>query len=319
MVEEPNPVTEFTVWNGDFDTGNHDGSTVDTDDPNTTNGQEMGTGLPPAILSGTQVNEGAQGIGSPPDNTDEPIWAIGGDIGLELIVPTSPAQTVVADTNPSGNLEWERFVVEDADTASGNEDATTPDMPAGFYSLRVTGLDFTNLTFLYFGRETFSCDPSGLPMSRADFMPLRRSPSSISGRVALDADGDSALTDSDAGFRSLTIKLEGETGQGRPISMEARTNENGAYSFKELEPGTYTISMDSSVYFRRGLNVIGERTHRVRLEFDDVREGVNFMLRDNNVAEEVGTPVEEPDAAESDTRQPVRQPAVERPAMTPGR
>jgi uncharacterized repeat protein (TIGR01451 family) len=282
----PNPLTSFDVWNGDFDYGNAFGTpTFDTDDPNT-----APTDRPPATgLSGTERDEDVAnsaavvvlpdvfdpdivGVGQPPDNSEYDAWRVGADIGLQLVVPTA-TPTTLTDANPSGNREWELFQV----STTGTADAAATPLPMGTYIIRVTGLDFTNLTFLYFAEETFACDPTIGGISRP-FEPLRVRPSSIEGRVGLDADKDGALEDGEPGLRGLTVRLQGAQGDGTLVDLETIADAEGRYGFRNLEPGRYSIST-SGAYFRQGFAPLGGNIRQVLLEWDDARESVDFAFR----------------------------------------
>jgi uncharacterized repeat protein (TIGR01451 family) len=221
-VAEANPISEFTVWNGDFDAGNWAGTSVDTDDANTPNT------VPGFSTSGSTVAEGAKGQGNPADNYSQVAWReIGGDIALAVVAPDN---NVYTDTNPSGNGEWERFVLRTS--SNGDEDQQATTLGSGAYQIRVTDLDIHNLTFLYFSNEMFTCPTT----------PLNRISSGVTGRVFLDRNRDGVFGTGDLALTRQPVRITGTTGRGAPVDVTVTTRDGGAFA-ATLVPGIYEVSV----------------------------------------------------------------------------
>lgn len=142
-----NETDELEIWDGDMDHGAFDCSTLDTDDPNTPN-----TSLPPWAAPTTNFEGVAQGnfracgstTGAP--NDDSSIAAAVRPPSVFYCV-SDPLGGTHCNGNPSGNLEWERFVLG---TSASGDPATDPDvvvgqLPAGIYLVKAEGVDLTNL------------------------------------------------------------------------------------------------------------------------------------------------------------------------------
>lgn len=269
-VAEANPIDEFEVWNGDFDFGNWQGTSVDTDDPNTPNT------VPSFATSPATLPEGAKGMGNPADNYSVTWRRIGGDIAL--VVRTPDGQEYV-DTNPSGNGEWERFVLRTS--SNGDEDLVATQLGAGAYQIRVTDLDIHNLTFLYFPHEMFACPTT----------PLNRIASGLSGRAFIDRDGDGAFGANDTPLAGAFITLRGTAGTGEPVSLTTKAGPDGRYAFV-VAPGIYEVSttyrLPSSIGGPRGaVTVLGGvrgagsvlSARDLRLDLDDWRDGFDLVIR----------------------------------------
>jgi hypothetical protein len=318
--EEAVAPVEVAVWNGDFDAGSTLSGTLDTDDLNT-----AATARPPVALSGTEVDEGAQGLGNPPDDIDAPEWGVGGPIRLSVEVPIDtmmpPTTTTFLDDNPSGDSEWERFVVTNNALDPDNEDpanyAAAPfvaSMQAGFYKTRVIGLDLTNLTYLYFEREAFACDPDGeITVLSRPFEPLRKHPSSISGRVGRDLNRDGALSANEPAASGAMVYLRGTDREGETVFLETAVDPTtGRYQFSNLVPGYYEVF--PSVFPGRAHHMVGSpgqgKPQGVALLFDDAREEINFAVRYWSPNDIVGPPVQE-DELSAESKEPApRLPSI---------
>ena len=65
---------------------------------------------------------------------------------------------------------------------------------------------------------------------------------SLAGFVFFDADGDGTRDASEGGVPGIVVRLSGSETAGSSIDQSTITDNNGAYSFDELEPGTYQIA-----------------------------------------------------------------------------
>jgi len=129
-IEEPQETLEF--WDGDFDYGDYQGSSLDTDDPNT-------IGIPAWANYGV-VAEGAQGQGDPQDDNSNAYFRVSPNTYYEILDPDMRTYT---NLNPSGNMEWERFVL--SSNAAESPDVLVDELPAGFYRWVIYGMDSHNL------------------------------------------------------------------------------------------------------------------------------------------------------------------------------
>jgi hypothetical protein len=67
-------------------------------------------------------------------------------------------------------------------------------------------------------------------------------PSSVSGYVYQDLQGNGVRTAADPGVGGVTLTLTGTNDQGAAVSQTLNSNADGSYSFTGLRPGSYTIS-----------------------------------------------------------------------------
>lgn len=142
FFEVPEDAIELTFWDGDADRGSFDGTGTDTDDPNTPN--DIPSFAPPGS------DAVAEGINPPNpfDDTDP-----SGGQGTQILFLRSPAVTykIIApdgqefnNSNPSGNQEWERFLVSTLSADPNVVDVNPPIIPAGTYKIQFEGLDMGN-------------------------------------------------------------------------------------------------------------------------------------------------------------------------------
>ncbi len=154
FLELPAGENRLDIWEGDFDFGSRDGTTKDTDDPDS-------PAMPPFSATGSQVaDEGvavgfgnAVGMGNPPDDN-----VVAGSPVVQFVRAPSivydvidPNGEVYSNLNPSGNQEWEKFTLATADSGcpvTSCADHIVPALPAGFYEIRISGMDLDNITAL---------------------------------------------------------------------------------------------------------------------------------------------------------------------------
>ena len=145
----PSELSSITFWDGDADRN------LDTDDPNTPNTDPDGGG--PAQAEG--ANSGA------PADSPSPYGAccnVPPSISYDVL---DPAGNLYTNTNPSGQQEWERFVVGDS---SSNPDITiTYLLGPGLWRFRTLAMDAHNLNILRSTYEIFSNDDIPLPVNPA--------------------------------------------------------------------------------------------------------------------------------------------------------
>jgi len=167
LLQVPAGLTALELWDGDYDHGSAQltatpsglpiANTKDTDDANTPNG------IPQFAAGTAAIAEAAQGVGNPPDDNFRDWLRRSPAVRYEVVAPNGQ---VFSNENPSGNLEWERFVI----AAQGAPEAATADhvvaastLPAGVWRMRVNGLDLDNLTFQRFPVLLLGQDEGGEP------------------------------------------------------------------------------------------------------------------------------------------------------------
>jgi hypothetical protein len=139
----PDDQTTLDFWDGDMDFGDYQNQDLDLDDGDTPN--EV-----PPWAGGGAVAEGAQGQGDPTDDFASEWYRISPNIYYTI---TDPYGNRYINTNPSGNTEWEKFTLStDAGCIEGvNADYCVDSIPAGKYSVVISGMDMHNVDF-------FNCD-----------------------------------------------------------------------------------------------------------------------------------------------------------------
>jgi hypothetical protein len=84
--------------------------------------------------------------------------------------------------------------------------------------------------------------PAGRPLRPTlEMLEDRWLPSTLSGFVYNDINNNGSLDSGEAGIVGATVNLTGTNSQGKPVSMSAKTDASGAYSFTNLAAGTYTL------------------------------------------------------------------------------
>ncbi len=144
FFDVPEEAVELEFWDGDADRGNFDGTETDTDDPNTPNT------IPPFAPLSTDVV--AQGVNPPqPFDDKEP----NSDFNFLTLVPGPvsyltlfPDGQVFDNINPSGNREWELWLISTLTDDPTRADRMAPVIPAGRYEIRFQGLDINNFVSL---------------------------------------------------------------------------------------------------------------------------------------------------------------------------
>jgi|CXWL01.1.fsa_nt_gi hypothetical protein len=125
--------TDLELWDGDLDFGALDGSTADDDDANT-------SAEPPAWDLGASP----EGITAGSDDTTFLTFLRSPSVYYSL---STPAGLSYRNSNPSGNDEWECFVLRTA--LDPEADVPGARLGAGYYELRLRGADLSNAFSLY--------------------------------------------------------------------------------------------------------------------------------------------------------------------------
>ena len=220
------------MWDGDWDHGSHDGSTVDSNDPDT-------VGIPPFVDTGVAVNpEGAVGIGSPPDDSQFAALAHSPSIRYEL---TDTMGNVYPNDNPSGNREWEKFTIATAGCACSMDiDHQLPEIPVGFYKMQIQGYDIANINALRLPKFAFITDLYG--------------DASYGDTVWFDGDRDGIFEPGagELGIEGVSITLyrdidlDGVIVPGEPVVGTDVTDASGNYLITGLADGQYIAIVDDN-------------------------------------------------------------------------
>jgi uncharacterized repeat protein (TIGR01451 family) len=82
---------------------------------------------------------------------------------------------------------------------------------------------------------------------------------SLSGFVYLDKNGNGDIDCRDRAIAGVTVTLTGVDDLGNSISLTTVTDDDGAYAFKNLRPGTYTITETQPADYMDGIDTIGSQ------------------------------------------------------------
>ena len=229
FFDVPVSQSQIAIWDGDFDHGKYDLTEQDTDDPNT-----PGLPLPPWATLDT-VPEGVAG-GSPADDANPAGFGVyvlrEPSVRYELSLPGG---TVLANENPSGNQEWERFTVSTAPFDPAQMDHSVPDLPPGVYRLDIDGVDMLNLNALLLPFRVLCLEETGEPCA-----PLR--PYLLGDTVFLDMDGDGVQDPGEPGIAGVLLQLHDLRGV---LLGSATTDADGHYSFA-VEKEFYELRVAAS-------------------------------------------------------------------------
>lgn len=180
----PSGRTELSLFDGDFDfgtsqlLGNPSGVSLDacadTDDPGTPASYE---GFPFSPVGA--VAEGAQSLGVPPDDNYRDVFRRGelGDpngVGCVRYEVTDPEGHTYFNDNPSGNSEWEQFLIAGQSSPSlGDADwvYAGETLPAGIWKARIFGLDLANMGCWYATACATRASREALPGEDPDDVP----------------------------------------------------------------------------------------------------------------------------------------------------
>lgn len=247
-VPERIALSSVEVWDGDLDRGSYDCSDNDTDDPNTSNSiPSFATSFAVAegvATSSIACSNAADGntTANPPDNSANPIFRRGTGISYELI---SPSDVHYANDNPSGNLEWERFVLSTDPLDSALMDYNVPTIERGTWELNVSGVDLSNLNAFRFPYDLTGVDSSGNPVAplHADY-----TNGSVTGLLYYENTNDQSQSGTEPGIPTVTILLKADFNSDGIIdtTYTAETDANGNFTFSGLSKGTYTVVVDET-------------------------------------------------------------------------
>lgn len=256
-LDVPTSTRELTVWDGDLDHGNYDRTEPDTDDPNTPNDL-----LPPwtndtaALFEGVAV--GYQGAtGNPPDDYAMPVYVRTGAVTYAI---EDPDGIRYPNPNPSGESEWERFVIAgQGANVSADLHAERPLLPHGEYDVLISGMDLTNLNAWHFNFDAVGGDRNG-----NEVIPPR--PYLVGDTVWLDSNRNGVQDTGEAGLAGVHVELLDSNGE---LLDEAVTDAAGHYAF-EVKGRAEVPDID-------GVDVTTDGLYTVRIAADNL--AANGALR----------------------------------------
>ncbi len=151
---------------------------------------------------------------------------------------TDPNGNEYLNDNPSGNQEWEQFLIE-SDSGVTADYHVSGFLPAGIYHIQMTGLDMHNLNawHLISGKvvcvyeDGTPCDPVLHPYLIGD-------------TIWYDANGNGVQDNGEMGIPGVTVTLLDLNGQPMPNGT-AVTDANGEYQFG-VDAGTYSVQVNAS-------------------------------------------------------------------------
>ncbi|MGV8960174.1 MAG: SdrD B-like domain-containing protein [Stenotrophomonas sp.] len=171
------------------------------------------------------------------DPTENGIGGVTVELEGTAIDGTPIAVTVITD--PDGNYHF-------PDLPPGTYTVTEPTQPLGTHDGKTVagttggtptaqGTSPSKITAIVLGGNETSRDNNfgEIPVG------------SISGYVYNDSNDDGTKQAGEGGYANVTIVLTGTDDLGNPVSMSVNTGADGSYMFKDLRPGTYTVTEPS--------------------------------------------------------------------------
>jgi protocatechuate 3,4-dioxygenase beta subunit len=195
------------------------------------------------------------------------------------IVPASLAGLVYLDTNNNGLLEaGEAGISGTTITLTGTNDlgsvnlstSTAADGSYQFRNLRPGNYTVTETApagYLHGKNAVGSLGGTlvsdhvlgfalGTGVAGTNYNFAELTPSSISGFVYLDANSSGAKEGGEPGIPGVAVTLTGTNDVG-PVSLATSTAADGSYQFRNLRPGSYTITETEPAGYLHGKNALG--------------------------------------------------------------
>ena len=162
--------SSFALWDGDLDYGSSDCSAQHTVNastaafgPNYIPPWAAGTAAVPAnvVVSALKCPDPSKGYvtGTPPDDGT---LSLTGRPPMVNYTVTVPDGTTYTNTDPSGNLQWQQFLVS-SDSSVPAEGYHTGSLPAGTYVVSLKGMDLQNLNAWRFFAPVLGVCDTGIP------------------------------------------------------------------------------------------------------------------------------------------------------------
>ena len=111
-------------------------------------------------------------------------------------------------------------------------------------------------------------------------------PSSLSGFVFSDLNGDGIFDEGDQGIADVLITLRGTNDLGENIVLQTRTDATGFYQFTNLRPGTYRLEETQPLEYDDGEDTIGDQGGQTANDlFFDILLAAGVNGQNNNFGE----------------------------------
>jgi hypothetical protein len=196
--------------------------------------------------------DGVPGIGSPADDSSDELLRrtpnVNPNVNYTLCAPDGV--TCYANTNPSGNTEWEQFKIDTVGPFDPTKmDHLVPAIPAGIWSVNLKGMDLSNLNAYRAQYDIIappqcpSADPCDLPPPPAPLLPYL-----VGDTIWLDTNGNGTQDAGEAGISGVKVNLVDVEGN---VIGTTTTDAQGKYSF-QVENGVYTVKVDASNFTSGG-------------------------------------------------------------------
>ncbi|MEO5930618.1 MAG: FlgD immunoglobulin-like domain containing protein [Candidatus Kapaibacterium sp.] len=252
----PNATSQLVLWDGDMDFGSWDCSNKDVDDPDTP------ADLPPWAVGSSAVPEGIasssnicatgdSASGNPTDDASYPGYRRSPSVVYEVI---DPYGNFYANNNPSGNLEWEQFLISTAPFDRTKMDYHADSIPAGIYQVRMTGMDMQNLNAWRFGSQSLGVnamialgvDAAGSPVLPPS--PLPPDTAGISGTIYYDGNSNGIQDATELGIPDVTVILTIDNNNDGTADQtySTETDDNGQFLFGGLKLGRANVTVSSA-------------------------------------------------------------------------
>ena len=205
----------------------------------------------------------------------------GTDNNFGELLPASVSGTVFTDNNNDGVQQWdEKGISRVKVTLTGTDDLGNAvqlttitsrwgtyefgNLRPGTYTITETqpmcyldGKDAVGLQGGTVGNDVLSdiILNSGVKAAGNTFGELKAA--SLSGFVYLDTNGNGDIDCRDRAIADVTVTLSGIDDLGNSVSMTTVTDEDGAYAFKSLRPGTYQIAETQPEGYLDGADFVG--------------------------------------------------------------
>lgn len=227
---------ELSLWDGDFDRGARNRpETYDTDDPDTPGAPYMpdwadvASSRPEGVAFVDVCGSERSATGCPADDRNpNEIRRRSPSIEFSVITPEGD---VIRNPNPSGNREWEQFMMSTMPFDRSVMDHSMPALTPGVYEVRAEGVDLANLNSWRFFHSVLGVCEDGTPCK-----PPPR-PLLLGDSVWLDGDRDGVQDPWEPGIGGVVVQLVDEMGN---VIATTTTDGAGWYDFG-VEPGTYTV------------------------------------------------------------------------------
>lgn len=225
----PQPARYLEFWEADLDLrGLPNGVNTETDDPNTPNDY-----IPPWAVGTNPLTEGVR-PGNPADDAASLLYRRSPAIRYEVI---DPRGTVYRNDNPSGNQEWELFRIDTAPFDPAIMDYHADELPAGIYTIHISGLDIHNFGTWKFFNDLIGSDQKGRVIVPPEAI------CSLGDYVWNDVNRDGIQDSNEAPIAGVRILLYNQLGE---IIDSATSGADGHYLFKNVPPIQVTVRVDST-------------------------------------------------------------------------